>query len=87
MQTAVLVLGIAGLVFGGFLAFAARKFKVEVDPKVAQITEILPGANCGGCGYPGCSGFAAAVVEGKAPITACSVGGSAVAEKSLKLPD
>jgi len=81
MLEATLALGIAGLVFGGLLALAAQKFKVEVDPKVAEILSILPGANCGGCGFPGCSGLAGAIAEGKAPVSACVVGGNAVAEK------
>ena len=58
MLSAIVTLGAAGLVFGGFLALAAQKFKVEEDPKVAEILEVLPGANCGACGFPGCwSGF------------------------------
>ena len=45
----VLVLGLTGLAMGLFLAFASKKFEVEVDPKIEQIMGILPGANCGGC--------------------------------------
>lgn len=81
MLEATLALGIAGLIFGGLLAMAAQKFKVEVDPKVTEILSVLPGANCGGCGYPGCSGLAEAIVKGEAPVSACVVGGDAVAEK------
>jgi len=62
-----------GLVFGAGLGFAAQKFAVEVDEKVEQVLEKLPGANCGGCGYAGCSAFANAVVEGKAKANACAV--------------
>ena len=61
--TAVLVLGATGLVLGLVLYLISRKFKVEEDPRVGQITELLPGANCGGCGFPGCSAFAAACVK------------------------
>ena len=61
--TAVLVLGLTGLVLGLVLYGVSRKFKVEEDPRVGQITELLPGANCGGCGFPGCSAFAAACVK------------------------
>ena len=61
--TAVLVLGLTGLVLGLVLYAVSRKFKVEVDPRVGQITELLPGANCGGCGFPGCSAFAEACVK------------------------
>ena len=53
---AVAVLGIMGAVFGAVLAFAAKIFYVEVDPKQEAIRECLAGANCGGCGYPGCDG-------------------------------
>lgn len=69
-------LGGLGLLFGAGLAFASQKFAVEVDPRAVQILDALPGANCGGCGYPGCAGFANAVVEGAAPVTGCPVGGS-----------
>lgn len=61
--TPVLVLGILGLVLGLVLYAVSRKFKVEEDPRVGQIAELLPGANCGGCGLPGCAAFAAACVK------------------------
>ena len=65
------------------LAWALRvKFcKVEEDPRIGQVLECLPGANCGGCGFPGCGGCASAIVAGTAPVNACPVGGAAVAEK------
>ena len=69
MLSAVLTLGIAGLVFGGFLALAAQRFKVEEDPRVAEILAALPGANCGACGFPGCAGLAEAVARGELPAT------------------
>lgn len=72
--TAVLVVGIIGLVFGLLLALAAVIFKVEVDERIEKIEEILPGANCGACGYAGCSAYAHAIVEAGAPLDACSVG-------------
>ena len=56
--TAVIVLGITGLILAVVLFFISKKFAVEEDPRVVQINEILPGANCGGCGYPGCAAFA-----------------------------
>ncbi len=68
---AVLVLGILGCVFGLVLAVASRVFEVKSDPRLAMIQEALPGANCGGCGYPGCAGCAAAILAGKAPVNAC----------------
>ena len=53
--TAVIVLGITGLILAVVLFFISKKFAVEEDPRVVQINELLPGANCGGCGYPGCA--------------------------------
>ncbi len=71
--TPVLVLGVLGFIFGAILSFAAKKFEVKVDPKVEQTLELLPGANCGGCGYPGCAGLAEAIVTKGTPVTACPV--------------
>ena len=78
---AVVVLGVLGAVFGLILAFAAKVFHVEKDPREEAIAECLPGANCGGCVFPGCSGYAAAVAKGEAPVNACAAGGAAVAAK------
>ena len=77
------LLSLAGLgaLFGGGLAFASKKFYVKVDPRITVITDILPGANCGACGKPGCSGFAAAVAAGQADASGCTPGGAEVAEK------
>ena len=58
------VLGVLGALFGAILAYASKIFHVEVDPKQAAVRECLAGANCGGCGYPGCDGYAAAVAKG-----------------------
>ncbi len=78
---AVLVVGITGLVFGLLLALASVIFAVKKDERIDKILEVLPGANCGACGYAGCSGYAAGVVEKGAPINLCSVGKAPVAEK------
>lgn len=59
----VLVLAGFGLLFGFGLAFASKIFHVEVDTRIEDITKILPNANCGACGYPGCQGFAEAIVN------------------------
>lgn len=67
------VVGATGLFIGVFLGFAAKKFKVEVDEREIQVRELLPGANCGGCGYAGCDALAKAIAEGKAPVNACPV--------------
>ena len=58
----VLVLGTLGLIFGAILAYASKKFAVDVDERVESILDVLPGANCGGCGFPGCGGLANAIV-------------------------
>ena len=76
---ATIVLGVLAIIFGAILAFAAKVFAVEKDPREEAISAILPGANCGGCGFPGCSGFANSVVKGIAPVTACSPGGAELA--------
>ena len=77
----VAVLGITGVLMGLFLAYASKKFEVEVDPKVEAILAILPGVNCGACGYPGCSGYASGVALEGAKMTLCAPGGPKVAAK------
>ena len=79
--SATVTVGAIGLIFGLLLAFAAVIFKVNADERIGKIEEVLPGANCGGCGFAGCSAYAKAVVEDNAPVNGCSVGGAAVAEK------
>lgn len=74
-----LTLGGLGMVFGTLLGYASKKFEIEVDPKITSIREVLPGANCGGCGYTGCDAYARAVVEEGAAADACTVGGASVA--------
>lgn len=78
---AVVILGVTGLIMGLFLAFASKKFEVEVDERVEKVAACLPGANCGGCGFPGCGGYADAVVNKGAKPNLCAPGGPAVAEK------
>jgi electron transport complex protein RnfB len=68
-----------GALFGLGLALAARKFAVTQDPRVSKVEALLPGANCGGCGYAGCLAFARALVQGKASPYACAPGGSETA--------
>ena len=76
-----LVVGVVGIVVGFLLVTAGEKFKVEVDEKEVAVRAELPGNNCGGCGYPGCDGLAAAIAKGEAPVNACPVGGAPVAAK------
>ncbi len=79
---AVIVLGGIALVSAVVLYVCSKKFAVHEDPRLAQVAEILPGANCGGCGYPGCSGMAAALVKGADAGSLeglyCPVGGAGV---------
>ena len=82
---AVLILGGLGFLLSAGLAVASKKFAVTIDPKIEQVLGVLPGANCGGCGYPGCSGFAEAVVGGKVLVTACKPGGPEVAGKIARI--
>ena len=63
MLIAVLVLGAIALVAALVLFLVSKKFAVEEDPRLGQVQEVLPGANCGGCGFPGCSGLASALVK------------------------
>lgn len=77
----VIAIGGMGLIFGALLAIAAKLFAVEKDERIPRIIEILPGANCGGCGYAGCSAYAEAIVTQNASVSCCPVGGSDVAEK------
>lgn len=79
--SSILILGGLGLIFGMVLAYSSKKFAVKVDERVEAILEILPGANCGGCGFPGCGGLANAIVEGYADLNSCPVGGSDCASK------
>ena len=80
-----LSLGILGLVFGMGLAYAAKVFRIEADPKVTTIRDRLPGVNCGGCGLPGCESFAKAVAAGEAPVDGCPVGGPELASSLAEL--
>lgn len=85
--TATFVLGGLGLIFGILLTVASNIFAVEENPLKGMVRAALPGANCGGCGYPGCDGLAAAIAGGKAPVDACPVGGKALAQKLAQIMD
>jgi len=75
----ILCVGGLALVFGTILGFSAKKFAVENNPAVDRIINVLPGVNCGGCGYPGCTVFAERVVQGEADYRGCPPGGSSLA--------
>ena len=70
-----------GLLMGALLAVASRIFAVEKNEKAERVLECLPGANCGGCGFSGCSALAEAISKGEAKVNACTVGGAEVAAK------
>lgn len=78
---AAVAVGGTGILVGFLLGIAGDRLKVEVDEREEQILGVLPGNNCGGCGYPGCSGLAAAIVNGEAPVNQCPVGGAPVSAK------
>jgi RnfABCDGE-type electron transport complex B subunit len=68
------------LLFATLLGIAKEKLRVDEDPRIPAVTDVLPAANCGGCGFAGCSDFAKAVVEERAEVDGCPVGGAACAE-------
>ncbi len=80
MFVAIVSLTILGSALGLFLGFAARRLAVEGNPLVAEIQAILPGSQCGQCGFPGCAGAAQALADREAPITLCPPGGKAVVQ-------
>lgn len=67
------LVGVVGIVIGLLLGVAGEVFKVEEDPREVEICGLLPGNNCGGCGYAGCSALAKAIVAGEAPVNGCPV--------------
>lgn len=75
------IVGGVGILIGIFLGVSGEKLKVEVDEKEVAIRAELPGNNCGGCGYAGCDGLAAAIAKGEAPVGGCPVGGADAAAK------
>lgn len=85
MFIAIASLTALGLSLGALLGLAARYLKVESNPIVEQIEGMLPGSQCGQCGYPGCTPAAAAMASGEAPVTCCPPGGRALAEELAKL--
>jgi len=73
MIIALATMGGLGFVFAGALAIADKKLRVEENPLIGKVNELLPGANCGGCGNAGCYDFSVKLVEGKAPVNGCPV--------------
>lgn len=79
------VVGVVGVLAGVLLGVASEKFKVDVNETEIKVRELLPGNNCGGCGYPGCDGLAAAIANGEAKPNGCPVGGEEVAKKIAEI--
>ena len=86
---AVIALGSIGLVAALVLFICSKKFAVKEDPRLAEVASVLPQANCGGCGFPGCSGLADALVKaadkGSIEGLSCPVGGAEVMSKVADL--
>lgn len=80
-----LAMGGVGLLLGALLAVASKVFAVEKDEKAEAINSVLPGANCGSCGYAGCSAYAEAVSCGDAKINCCSPGGQTVSDSIAEI--
>jgi RnfABCDGE-type electron transport complex B subunit len=84
--TAVATLGAIGAGSAGILYLVSQKFKVEEDPRIQEVQDALPAANCGGCGFPGCAAFAAACVKADSlEGLNCPVGGQVTREKIAEI--
>ncbi|WP_418771242.1 RnfABCDGE type electron transport complex subunit B [Neglectibacter timonensis] len=83
--TPIMIVSAIGLLAGVILAVASIVMAVPKDEKAEALEEVLPGANCGACGYSGCSGYAAALSKGEAKPGLCSPGGVDVAQKCAEL--
>lgn len=81
----VLSMGALGLVLGALLAVASKIFEVPKDERAEAIAEVLPGANCGSCGFAGCSAYASAISKDGAKINVCGPGGQSVADKIAEI--
>ena len=79
------IMGLLGALVGVGLALASKIFYVYVDPKIEAVEDALPGANCGGCGLPGCSSNAEAIVAGRAAASSCVAGGPEIAEEIAEI--
>ncbi|MFC1490436.1 RnfABCDGE type electron transport complex subunit B [Candidatus Latescibacterota bacterium] len=82
---ALISLGGLGFILGAGLAYASKKFAVEVNPVIEEILDILPGANCGGCGYAGCAAYAEAVATKGVDTTLCAPGGQDTIQNISKI--
>ncbi|MBN2474438.1 MAG: RnfABCDGE type electron transport complex subunit B [Pirellulales bacterium] len=85
MITAAVVLALLAVATGYVLGWANRAFRVDVDPQVEAILDALPSANCGGCGFTGCSDYAEAVARGEAGVGLCAPGGAGCAKRLAEI--
>ncbi len=85
LVTPVLIMGGIGVASGILLTIAAKIFHVPTDPKIDEVREVLPGVNCGACGYVGCDAYAQAVASGAAEANLCIPGGAVVVENIGKI--
>jgi Na+-translocating ferredoxin:NAD+ oxidoreductase RNF subunit RnfB len=81
----VAILGGVGTTFGALIAIANARFRVDEDPRTEALADLLPGANCGACGFAGCRSFAEAVIDGRTPPARCTVMSEAEREDVAEL--
>lgn len=82
---AVIILALAGLLFGLLLGFASERFALKEDPLADNIDDLLPQSQCGQCGYAGCRPYAEAICHNGEKINCCAPGGDAVMLKIAAL--
>lgn len=82
---AVVTVGILSILIGVILSIAEKAFHVDINELEVAVREVLPGSNCGGCGYAGCDSLAKAIAGGEAKVSSCPVGGRPVAEKIAQI--
>lgn len=85
IATPALVFVLLGVLMGVLLAAATKLFYVKKDERAEEIASVLPGANCGGCGYAGCQSLAEAISAGEAKVSSCTVGGAEVAKRIAEI--
>ncbi|MFO8052743.1 MAG: RnfABCDGE type electron transport complex subunit B [Candidatus Omnitrophota bacterium] len=83
--SATIIFGLIGLAFSLLLAFLNRKLKVPEDPKVKKILNVLPGLNCGACGFSSCKAYAQAVAKDPSKMRGCRPGGNQVNKEVAKI--
>ncbi len=84
IMSAIIIVAVLGIVGASILVVAAHFMHVEEDERIQKVTQVMPGANCGACGYAGCADYAKAIVEG-APVNKCIPGGDACANAAAEI--